>query len=270
MNGTKKSMIAFILCAIGIACVEGCEKVRKITGTGSTPSIEEKEVVPDGDLRNATVVEMSENIKRQNNRVVDLSSQTMIPLTMVRKTDQLMELERVEEMRRAFRDAGAAAHALDETTLQLERNLKHAANAYRAAAQGYLDRAEDYTDPKFKAACLGWANLYAARSDRCPKHRERLAALRAEIPATILLIRESGKLLDDYHMFIKTSAGEVIPEEVTKANTEAIKNYAEQFSSFESAIRTYQQPEYVAFPGVLGDTMQEVAAPESLGPEGMR
>jgi hypothetical protein len=197
-------------------------------------------VRPPEDTRNTTAQKLGERINTSTAEVLNLSTELLKPVVLAKASDRLVEVRRVEVLRRSFKMASVTIHGLDEMCIQLDRELRHATTAYDAAAKSYRDRAEDYTDGKLKEACTSWAIHYEKLRDRCPEHRKQLSALRKEIPATVLLIRESGQLMDDYHLFVSTFETEVVPDSLAQTHLDAIKDYARKFEAFEKALANYR------------------------------
>jgi hypothetical protein len=193
------------------------------------------------DNRNTSAKQIGERVKAADAQVVELSKELLAPVEAVRASEKLTELRRVDELRKRFKLALVSIHGLDEMCIQLDRELRHATNAYDAAGKAFRDRAEDYTDGKLKEACLSWAAYYDRLKEQCPAHRKRLADLRKEIPATILLIRESGSLMDDYSLFVSTYEQEIVPDNIAGIHLTAIKDYSKKFESFEKALAAYKK-----------------------------
>jgi hypothetical protein len=247
MKSLLESVVVALIFGLFVASlVIGCSQDRRqefvetVKGLVGQYTAHRPGTVAEKDVRSATAQEMADEIRKQDAKILTLSEETARAAKVSREITALMELNEIESLRRAFREAAASAHELEEVSILLDRNLRHATKAYGAAAMGYMDRAQDYKDPKFREACIGWSQFYDNQGRACPLHRERLATLRREIPGTIELIRESGKLLDDYYLFVKTSQGEVIPDELTRGKADTIRKYAEKFRDFESAIDRYK------------------------------
>jgi hypothetical protein len=193
------------------------------------------------DNRHASSKAIGEKIKSANLSVVTLSDDILKPIALAKKGDRLKELQRIEDLRKGFKSALLSAHLLDETCISLDRELRHATNAYDAVAKAYRDRAEDYQDSYLKSSTTAMAEHYEKLRDKCPEQRKQLDELRVQIPTLIKMTRESGQFLDDYSLFVRSYANAIVPDDVEKQHTDTIHAYVRNFESFEKALDKYRK-----------------------------
>ncbi|QJX01169.1 hypothetical protein [Frigoriglobus tundricola] len=210
-------------------------------GVGCQKQLPEPPEAAAGDPRSVAAQKMAEQLAGQEKQVIGLGDKVMQPVKLTRAADRLVEIKKVKELKDAYGSALVTLHALDEATLALDRELRHAGASYGAGAQCFRDRAGDYRDGKLKDACGSWAGHYEGLRDRVPYHRERVAALRKELPRTLELMRQSGQILDDYYLFVSQYPGETLPDTVAAPYVQNVKEYVRQFEGFEAALESYRK-----------------------------
>lgn len=178
-------------------------------------------------------------IAAQDLFLIELTSKVMEPIQMARSTS-LNDIEKVKAMQNAFSIALTTVTSLDEGTLFLDRELRHAVNTFEYAAKDFEARSLDYSDSSLRATCASWAKYYIELRDKCPGHRERLATFRQQIPRLRVQVRESGWLVDDLLKFLTTRPSEQVPEEILKRPADALRAYTKRFDEFEASIKLYQ------------------------------
>lgn len=232
-----------LLIIVCLAATSNVAQAQRVLGSAPPTEKTPPPAVEPGpqDTRNSTAKQIGDRIKTTNAEVLSLGDELLKPVAIARKNDRLGELKRIDELRKGFKSALVSVNTLNETCITLDRELRHATNAYDAVATAYRDRSEDYTDGKLKEATYAFALHYEKLRDACPEKRKQLDALRKEIPATVVMIRESGAFLDDYALFVSTYANEVVPEAVAQEHTKVLQDYVQKFETFEKALKTYRK-----------------------------
>lgn len=159
---------------------------------------------------------------------------------IVRGETKLADIEIVKRLQANAAIAIRALNELNEELLRLDRELKHAQNAFTAYAQAFRDRSEDYTDASLKNNCLEWAKYYDGLAATIPDERKRIAAFVKEIPPTLVMARESKQLLDDLNLFISTYHDGTVPTAEVEKYQSTLKGYVAKFSAFENSAKAYQ------------------------------
>lgn len=204
-------------------------------GTKGTPP----ELI-DGDPRAVTAKRISQVLADHRAKVEGDIGQINKTVQAARGDKQFADVNVVQALQAEAANAVAACNQLNERLLELDRELRHAGNAYAAAAQAFRDRAEDYPDSSLKRTCLEWAAHYAELARVIPYERERIAEFQKALPATLSLCRQTKRLLDDYSLFLTTYHDATVPTAEVERYQAALKEYVQRFSSFERATAAYR------------------------------
>jgi len=186
----KNFLVLNLVCAAMAATVIGC--------TPTKPGLPDPPDDAAVDTRSVAAERMATMIAGQEMHVVKLGDDVLVPVGLARSADTLREVEKVKQMKDAFSKTLTTIHVLDEGTLLLSRELSHAEAAYQSGFDCFEARSKDYKDEKLRAACASFASHYATLRGGVPAQRQRLDALRAELPGTLETMRESGQILTDY------------------------------------------------------------------------
>jgi hypothetical protein len=148
----------------------------------------------------------------------------------------------VEMLRNNAIAAISNVNQMNEELLALDRELRHGQNAFLAYAQAFRDRSEDYADYSLKDSCLAWAAHYDRLAKGIPEERARVAEFQKHVPPLLEYMRETRRLLDDYHLFLTTYHDKSFPASEAAEYQSRFKSFLGQFDGFQRFIDLYRTP----------------------------
>lgn len=236
MNAEQRTA-CFCALFLGAAC-SGCnDPVGAPIGDHLNPGVDAQMARHTADLISLHKKEVDGSIAQIDSTVAE-----------VKRAEQAKKLEEVTALRDAADRGIAAAHNLSEHLLLVDRELRHAEGAFRAAAASYRGRAGDFTDAKLKGSAMEWAAHYDALAAGCPAERQRMARLHSNVSPTLAMLREARLHLSDYAMYIGTYSGGTVPEHESARYLAAVQSFVREFSTFEAAADSHRQSASVTPP----------------------
>lgn len=234
----KKTLLTLLLVAlVGCGKKEDEKKSEgKTDNTSSPPTPTTGEKDPRG-VQAKAIAEVLEDHRKKIGGNLDAVTKTV---QIARDEKGLTDIKTIERLRSNATIAISNVNQMSEELLSLDRELRHAQNAFAAFASGYAERAEDYRDYENKNALLAWSHHYQRLADSVPAERKRIAEFRVHVQPLLEYMRESRQILSDYHLFLTTYHDRTFPESEAAAYLERFRVFTQQFEQFRKFIDDYK------------------------------
>ena len=151
-----------------------------------------------------------------------LASAKSDPAKMKTSLEEFLQL--AKGVRKIVGEADEALAGLTTATDGLARELKHSPKAYRMAADGFRERAKDYTESSLKDQLLSFASDYEAIAKAMPERIVKLREFQKKLPKMKAKIREARSFLDDMSMYLESHPG--------VGRSDPRERYSVQFDAF--------------------------------------
>ena len=134
-----------------------------------------------------------------------LASAKADPARMRRTIEEFLGI--VKEIRRIVIKAGASLTALDESTRDLARSMKHLGSSYKAAAGLFRQKARDYSEKRLQDILNGFAEEYESIGKTIPERTKSLQEFQKTLPKLKGKVREANAFLEDVVLYLTSHPG---------------------------------------------------------------
>ncbi len=134
-----------------------------------------------------------------------LASAKADPVRMRRSIEEFLAI--AKEIRRIVMKTGEALTALDESTRDLARSMKHLGSSYKAAAGLFRQKARDYSEKRLQDILIGFADEYESIGITIPERTKSLQGFQKTLPKMKGKVREANAFLEDVVLYLSSHPG---------------------------------------------------------------